>query len=239
MQDGCCYFVSANTILDGTNVCLLLPQIDSLKYLRKCVSYYGSDRMAEHDEDIWHSLENMIFNKQDDQIAKEALECFETTVSVLITPNKDNFFGLICQKIDLLLNNIASEKQAELHAVGSIFAIISRVSDYLCTRVFKKYFARLVTLIKSTGSSLNGEALYLVSKILSSCRGLTQRSTDSTEVISEKDSWLNILSNYSDELSSALLQLVNAMTSFKEDALMVRQENVLCAGNQSFLFLLF
>jgi hypothetical protein len=218
---------------------LLLPQLDSLKYLRKCVSYYGPDRMADHAEDIWHSLETIIFNKEDDQIAKEALECLETTVSVLITPNRDTFFGLICQNVDFVLKNVASEKQAELHAIGSIFSVISRVSDYLCTRLFQQYFARLVnTLVEPTQSSLNDKALYLVFEILSSCRGLTQ-NTDSSDVISEKDSWLNILRNYTDELTAALLKLVNAATNFKEDALKASQDNVLRAGNQNFLRLFF
>jgi hypothetical protein len=239
VQNCCCYFVWVNITLDGFKVCLLHPQLDSLKYLRKCVSYYGPDRMADHAEDIWHSLETILFNKEDDQIAKEALECLETTVSVLITPNRDTFFGLICQNVDFVLKNVASEKQAELHAIGSIFSVISRVSDYLCTRLFQQYFARLVnTLVEPTQSSLNGKALYLVFEILSSCRGLTQ-NTDSSDVISEKDSWLNILRNYTDELTAALLKLVNAATNFKEDALKASQDNVLRAGNQNFLRLFF
>ncbi|KAJ4749648.1 MMS19 nucleotide excision repair [Rhynchospora pubera] len=217
-------------LLEKLSTSFSLAKLDSLKYLRKCISCYGPDRMADHAEDLWRSLETVIFNKEEDRITKEALECFETAVSVLITPNRDTFFGLICQKIDSLLNRIAPEKQAELHALGSIFAIISRVSDSLCTRVFRKYFARLVnSLVESIKGSLNSEALYLVSEILSSCRGLIQRSPDSTEVISEKVSWLNILRNYSGDLSAALLKLVNAITSLKEESLVVKQENVLCA----------
>ncbi|XP_078168871.1 ARM repeat superfamily protein isoform X3 [Carex rostrata] len=217
-------------LLEKLSTAFSLAKLDSLKYLQKCISCYGPDRMADHAEDIWHSLETIIFNKEEDQIEKEAMECFKTTVSVLIAPNRETFFGLICQKIDLFLNNIAPEKQSEVHALGSIFAIISRLSDYLCTRVFQKYFARLVNLlVESTRSSLNGEALYLVSEILSSCRGLTQKSPDSTEVILEKDSWWNILRNYSDDLTAALLKLVNTITSIEDDALVVRQENVLYA----------
>ncbi|KAJ3670959.1 hypothetical protein LUZ60_008385 [Juncus effusus] len=193
-----------------------LAKIDSLKYLQKCISYYGPEKISDHTESIWSTLKTVIFNKQEDQIAKEALKCFKTLVSVLISPKKDSLFDLISEKIDSILkennfSNFSSENQDELRILGSVYAIMSGVSEYLCTRVFQKYFAKFVGEI----NSLNFGALYLVCEIISACKGLTRVDTELT--LEKEVSWWNILRNYSDNLSIIFISLVNNnITSLEE-----------------------
>ncbi|KAG1346602.1 putative MMS19 nucleotide excision repair protein [Cocos nucifera] len=235
-------------LLEKLSSSLPLAKVDSLKYLNNCIQHYGTDRMIKHAKAIWSNLKDVIFNhsphktlfstsesagnmeSEENQIAKEALICLQTTILHLDSLEKDPVLSFIVEddediemKFGLVSNEgtgtgISIESRRQLSAVGNILSVSSKASMSGCTRVFQKFFPRLMNILEISASSssygcntnngtssLNFGALYLCIQLLASCRELILTSQDfSPQVITKQDGWWCMLQRFSGPLAHAL-----------------------------------
>ncbi|ONK69772.1 uncharacterized protein A4U43_C05F26550 [Asparagus officinalis] len=240
-------------VLDKLSSSLPLAKLDSLKYLSNCILHYGADRMFKHAKDIWFALKDVIFDfspegiiesagdmeSQKAQIAKEALTCLQMAVSQLNFVNSEPFTSLILDDPDIeriflsvclerSYSGIPKETLHQLNSIGSILSIASKVSIDGCSKVFQKFFPRLMNLLGvdkndssygcikdcNTSSNLNFGALYLCVEFLDSCRDLTIGLQDIPP--QAPDSWCYLLKDFCGPLSYAFKSsLVNTVTAAK------------------------
>jgi DNA repair/transcription protein MET18/MMS19 len=82
--------------LSNLVVLIFYFQIDSLKYLDKCIRFYGADRMVRHASVVWYKLKEVIFNLSSDQLLiSEALNCLKTAIMYTDSSDKDLFINLM------------------------------------------------------------------------------------------------------------------------------------------------
>lgn len=203
--------------------------------------------MIKHAKAIWSNLKDVIFNHSPDktllstsesagnmepeenQIAKEALICLQTAMLHLDSLEKDPVLSFIVEDEDIemkfgLVSNegtgtgISIESRRQLSAVGNILSVSSKASMSGCTRVFQKFFPRLMNILEISASrssydcdtnnrtsSLNFGALYLCIQLLASCRELTLTFQDfSPQVTTVQDGWWCMLQSFSGPLAHAL-----------------------------------
>ncbi|XP_073108980.1 MMS19 nucleotide excision repair protein homolog [Elaeis guineensis] len=234
-------------LLEKLSSSLPLAKLDSLKYLNNCIQHYGTDRMIKHAKAIWSNLKDVILNhsphktlfstselagnmeSEENQIAKEALICLQTAILHLDSLEKNPILSFIVEDEDIemkfgLVSNegtgtgISIESRRQLSAVGNILSVSSKASMSGCTRVFQKFFPRLMNILEISASSssngcntnngtssLNFGALYLCIQLLASFRELILTSQDfSPQVITVQDGWWCMLQHFSGPLAHAL-----------------------------------
>ncbi|XP_073008031.1 MMS19 nucleotide excision repair protein homolog isoform X1 [Typha latifolia] len=249
-------------LLDKLSSSLPLAKLDSLKYLNNCIPSYGADRMAKHSKAIWSNLKDVIFSSaqgcflstselaqdietEEYQIGKEALNCLQTAILYLTSPDKDLLLNLILDDVDIASKfqvvmssiDISEERKNHLNALGSIFSVLLKSSTYFCNRVFQKYFPHLMDILGIPASStssivsidsttgMNIGALYLCVEILSSCKELTLASQEFSKVSPVQETWWHVLEKFSDPLSHFFRALLDASSKTVNNR--IGQEHVL------------
>ncbi|ONM51681.1 MMS19 nucleotide excision repair protein-like protein [Zea mays] len=242
-------------LLDKLSSSLPLAKIDSLKYLDKCIRFYGADRMVRHASAVWYKLKEVIFNLSSDQLLiSEALNCLKTAIMYTDSSDKDLFINLILLDEDIVnkIHSVSSvektilsslEDLAQLHALGSVISILAESSTYFCTRVLQEHFAHLVDIVGtkadyeswqlnncngSSSAPVNYGALYLSVQLLSSCREVALVSyEDFSSVKLAKGSWWLILQKKLEQL----IHLLRSIFAIASQSMQpnFRQEYVSCA----------
>jgi DNA repair/transcription protein MET18/MMS19 len=242
--------------LSNLVVLIFYCQIDSLKYLDKCIRFYGADRMVRHASAVWYKLKEVIFNLSSDQLLiSEALNCLKTAIMYTDSSDKDLFINLILLDEDIVnkIHSVSSvektilsslEDLAQLHALGSVISILVESSTYFCTRVLQEHFAHLVDIVGtkadyeswqlnncngSSSAPVNYGALYLSVQLLSSCREVALVSyEDFSSVKLAKGSWWLILQKKLEQLIHLLRSIFTIASQSMQPNF--RQEYVSCAG---------
>lgn len=242
-------------LLDKLSSSLPLAKIDSLKYLDKCIRFYGADRMVRHASAVWYKLKEVIFNLSSDQLLiSEALNCLKTAIMYTDSSDKDLFINLILLDEDIVnkIHSVSSvektilsslEDLAQLHALGSVISILAESSTYFCTRVLQEHFAHLVDIVGtkadyeswqlnncngSSSAPVNYGALYLSVQLLSSCREVALVSyEDFSSVKLAKGSWWLILQKKLEQLIHLLRSIFTIASQSMQPNF--RQEYVSCA----------
>lgn len=228
--------------------------------------------MRKHGKSIWSSLKDVIFNfspqrpsflsngldgdveSEANQITKEALNCLQTAIIHLDSPNQDSILCLIIDDQDIETkfwslasirnySDASSEIQRELSAFGSVLSTASKVSIHCCTEVFQKFFLRLMEMLgvlqkRSSKSCVNNQkmnpagfnfgALYLTIELLTSCRELTLACKEiASDVILEQRSWYFVIQSLSTDLCCAFGSI---LLMSKCSMVVNGNEHVHCAG---------
>ncbi|ONM57002.1 MMS19 nucleotide excision repair protein-like protein [Zea mays] len=243
-------------LLDKLSSSLPLAKFDSLKYLDKCIRFYGADRMVRHASTVWYKLKEVIFNLSLDQLLiSEALNCLKTAIMYTDSSDKDLFINLILLDEDIVnkIHSVSSvektilsslEDLSQLHALGSVISILAESSTYFCTRVLQEHFAHLVDIVGtkadyeswqlnncngSSSAPVNYGALYLSVQLLSSCREVALVSyEDFSSVKLAKGSWWLILQKKLEQL----IHLFRSIFTIASQSMQpnFRQEYVSCAS---------
>ncbi|KAJ4831086.1 hypothetical protein Tsubulata_006074 [Turnera subulata] len=165
-------------LLEKLSSSLSSAKVDSLKYLRHCLSTYGADRISKHAKAIWSSLKDAMYSseeipgspfspesldgRQENEITIEALSLLEE----IILQSNDLFMNIIIgdDEINMVFKNISSYKNYQevpfqsiqkLHVVGRILNVSAKASVATCNRVFEIFFPRL---IEAMGVSTDNES---------------------------------------------------------------------------------
>ncbi|KAK1290931.1 hypothetical protein QJS10_CPB18g01008 [Acorus calamus] len=231
-------------LLEKLSSAFPIAKVDSLKYLSNCTLHYGVQRMEKHAKALWSSLRDTIcacspqeylfsLDSQDtvsqgNEVAKEALLCLHTILLHFDGLQCDLMFNLIIEddELETIFNSVSGERHykdfpieswRKLNALASILSVSAKISSSCCSRVFEKFFSRLMIImgISSGASSLhcyrNGNpavsnelsfgALCLCVELLAACRELAVNAQ--LKPVPEHDKWCCMLQNVSSSLAYA------------------------------------
>ncbi|KAK1315359.1 hypothetical protein QJS10_CPA06g00832 [Acorus calamus] len=231
-------------LLEKLSSAFPIAKVDSLKYLRNCTLRYGVQRMEKHAKALWSSLrdticacspEEYLFSldsqdtvSQGNDVAKEALLCLQTILLHFDGLQCDLMFNLIIEdnELETIFNSVSGERHykdfpieswRKLNALASILSVSAKISSSCCSRVFEKFFSRLMIIMgicsgtsplhcyrngnPAVSNELSFGALCLCVELLAACRELAMNAQP--KPVPEHDKWCCMLQNVSSSLAYA------------------------------------